>query len=159
MKLISGWARSVETETVSTVPVDSCHFFGGSSPLRGGWTSCPPRVRAGHIDCRPRPAGRPSRLPTIPPEIVVLTVSVTTCSDWLIGRFASDRNPPGHRRGGFSTFGRRPMGKTKRKPLKRRNPIAATLRRFGHKVVPSRKCVPKRETGRAKRIRNTISQP
>jgi len=51
------------------------------------------------------------------------------------------------------------MGKTRRKPLKRRNPIAATLRQFGHKVVSSRKCVPKRETGRAKGIRNAISQP
>ena len=72
-----------------------------------GWTSCPARVRAGHIDRRPRYSFCPSRLPTTTPEIVVLTVSITTCSYWLIGRFASDRNLPGPRRGGFSTCGRR----------------------------------------------------
>ena len=42
------------------------------------------------------------------------------------------------------------MGKTRRKPLKRRNLIAATLRQFGHKVAPSRKRVPRRENGRRK---------
>ncbi len=37
------------------------------------------------------------------------------------------KSPPGHLRGGFSVFGRRPKGKTRCKPLKRRNPIAATF--------------------------------